>query len=207
MLTLTASGLVLFVAAYATAVASPGPGVAATVARTLGRGLGGAAGWVAGFVIGDLLWFWAAALGLAAMVKAYPGVLDLVRYAGAAYLMYIAWSLWTAPVLATTVSPITTVEPFWQPLLASLALTLGNAKIIVFFMAVLPSVVDLTVLTALDIAVLSSLIVLVMTVVMGVYTIAGARARRLLQTPAAIRTVNRLSGGVVAGAAVAIARN
>lgn len=204
---MTTAGLLVFIAAYATAVASPGPGVAATVARSLGQGMRGAAGWIAGFVIGDLIWFWAAALGLAMVAKAHSGILDVVRYAGAAYLIFVAWKLWTAPAGTIETEPVGGEEPFWRPCLAALALTLGNPKVIVFFMAILPSVVDLATLTLAEVAWLSAVIAIVLSLVMLSYSLAGARARSLFKRPGAIRIVNRITGTAMVGAAVAIARN
>src|ERR1700727_1040890 len=91
-------GLVTFCAAYFVAVATPGPGVAAVVAQSLARGSNGAAAFIAGFLVGDLVWFFAAALGLSALAQTAQGAFLAVKYAGAAYLLYLAYKLWTAPV-------------------------------------------------------------------------------------------------------------
>src|SRR5215475_6328252 len=91
---MTLTGLLLFSAAYATAVFSPGPGVAALVARVLARGLRGAPAFIAGFLIGDLVWFTVAATGLALLAQTFAMVFLAVKYAGAAYLLYLAWRLW-----------------------------------------------------------------------------------------------------------------
>src|SRR6204780_2707039 len=90
-------GLPTFCAVYFLAVATPGPGVAAVIAQGLARGSAGAPAFIAGFVVGDLLWFCAAALGLAALAQTAHAVFVLVRYAGALYLLYLAYKLWTAP--------------------------------------------------------------------------------------------------------------
>src|SRR5262245_2903521 len=90
-------GLVVFCAVYALAVATPGPGVAAVLARSLARGAQGAPAFLAGFLIGDLVWFAFAATGLAAIAKSVQGVFLIIKYAGALYLLYLAYRLWTAP--------------------------------------------------------------------------------------------------------------
>jgi threonine/homoserine/homoserine lactone efflux protein len=205
--TLTLSGLAVFTGVYLTAVAAPGPGVAATVARALGGNSRGAVSWVTGFVIGDLIWFWAAVAGLSVIAKTHAAVLDVLRYCGAAYLLYVAWKLWSAPTGPLEGPATADDEAFWKPCVASLSLTIGNPKVIVFFMAVLPNVVDLARLTIADIAVLSAVIVVVLGGIMAAYSLAGLRARRLFARPSAIRILNRITGGVIAGAAVAIARN
>jgi threonine/homoserine/homoserine lactone efflux protein len=83
-------GLLIFVAVYALAVATPGPGVAAIIARSLARGLKGAPAFIAGFLIGDLIWFTAAALGLSAIAQTGFAIFAVIKYAGAAYLLSLA---------------------------------------------------------------------------------------------------------------------
>src|ERR1700736_4180639 len=90
-------GLSVFTLAYVLAVATPGPGVAAIIARSLGHGMRGAPAFIAGFLVGDLVWFTFAATGLAMLAQSAYTVFLIVEYAGVAYLLYLAYGLWTAP--------------------------------------------------------------------------------------------------------------
>src|ERR1700759_426414 len=90
-------GLGLFCLVYLLATASPGPGIAAVVARVLSRGTHGLVAFIAGFVVGDLIWFTCAATGMAALAQTAHVAFMLVKYAGATYLLYLAYRLWTAP--------------------------------------------------------------------------------------------------------------
>ncbi len=198
------AGLLVFALAYVMATASPGPGTAAVVARTLARGPGGSAGFIAGFVLGDLIWFSVAASGLALLAETFAALFTALRYAGAAYLLFLAWKLWTAPAVvpgAAAAAP----EKGGRLFLAGLAITLGNPKVIVFFLALLPTVVDLPSLTPGGFAAIALLSAAILTSVLAAYTLAAARARRLLASPRAVRVVNRGSGAAMAGAAVAVA--
>src|SRR5688572_31223517 len=94
---MTLYGLLTFCAVYALTVASPGPGVAAVIARSLAHGLKGSPAFIAGFLAGDLVWFGIAATGLAAVAKTAATLFVVLKYAGAAYLLFLAWKLWTAP--------------------------------------------------------------------------------------------------------------
>jgi threonine/homoserine/homoserine lactone efflux protein len=199
------AGLLVFALAYVMATASPGPGVAAVVARTLARGTGGSAGFIAGFVLGDLIWFAVAASGLALLAEAFAALFTAVRYAGAAYLLFLAWKLWTAPAVVPGTATPAPLEKGGRLFLAGLAITLGNPKVIVFFLALLPTVVDLPSLTLWGFVEIALLSVAILTSVLVAYTLAAARARRLLTTPRAVRAVNRGSGAAMAGAAVAVA--
>ena len=202
---MTLTGLLLFSAAYATAVFSPGPGVAALVARVLARGLYGAPAFIAGFLIGDLVWFTVAATGLALLAQTFALVLLAVKYAGAAYLLYLAWRLWTAPAAAGEVAVAAPSERPLRLFLGSLSLTLGNPKPIIFFLAILPTVVDLTRLDRGGFAEIAALMAVILTAILGGYALTAAYARRLFTSARAIRAVNRGTGAVMAGAVIAIA--
>jgi len=203
----TLYGISVFCLVYALSVASPGPGVAAVVARSLARGTQGALAFIAGFLVGDLVWFTVAATGLAALAQTAYTVFAAVKYAGAAYLLYLAWRMWTAPARELNGQ---NMEPSQKPsrlFLGSLALTMGNPKTMVFFFALLPTVVQLETLSLAGSLGIAGAISVVLPLVLGAYVLAAVRARRLLQSPRAVRLVNRGSATVMAGAAVAVARS
>lgn len=202
---MTFTGLLVFAAAYAMAVATPGPGVAAIVARALGNGLNGIGWFILGFVLGDLTLFWIAAFGLAAIAQAHAGELTLIKYAGAAYLLYLAYKLWTAPAVVAEAEPTTERAGGAKLFLTSYALTVGNPKAIVFFMALLPAIVDLQKLSLAGIGELSLVIIPIISVILGLFAFAASRARALFRSTRAVRTLNRGTGAVMAGAAAAVA--
>jgi threonine/homoserine/homoserine lactone efflux protein len=197
-------GLLTFCAVYALTVATPGPGVAAVIARSLAHGFKGAPAFVAGFIVGDLTWFGIAATGLAALAKNATTVFVVIKWAGVAYLLYLAWKLWTAP--AERVAVVADQRQHgWRAFLASLMLTLGNPKAILFFLALLPTVVDLASMNTLRFMEISLAISVILPGVLFTYVFLAARARQLFTTPRAVRRLNRSSGVAMAGAAVVIA--
>ena len=196
--------LIVFAAAYLAILVLPGPGVTALVARVLARGPTGAPAFIAGFVGGALIWFTIAATGLAVLAQAFAAVFAVIRYAGAAYLLYLAWKLWTSaarPLETSAVAP----ERRGRLFLAGLAINLGNPKVIVFFLALLPTVVDLGTLTLIGFFELAAIVVVIAGSILTAYALAAARVRRLFTSARAARLVNRGSGVVMAGAAVSIA--
>jgi len=120
------AGLLLFSSALFIAAASPGPGIAAIVARVLGRGPRDAIAFSIGVALGDVVWLTFAILGLAALAQAFHEVFLVIKYAGAAYLLYIAYKIWTAPAVARDVTAEERAEHPAKLLLGGLALTLGN---------------------------------------------------------------------------------
>jgi len=199
----TASALLVFAGAYLAVLVMPGPGVTALVARVLARGPQGAPAFIAGFVAGALAWFSLAATGMALLAALLAPVFIVIRYAGAAYLLFLAWKLWNAAPRAavlTDAAPDGRMRLF----LLGLAINLGNPKVILFFLALLPTVVDLSALTPLGFLELAGLVTLIASSVLGTYALIAARARRLLTAPRAQRLVNRGSAVAVAGAAASI---
>ena len=94
------TGLFVFATALFVAAASPGPGIAAIVARVLGRGVRGAGPFAAGVALGDVVWLSLAVGGLAVLAQAVQPVFLVIKWIGVAYLLYLAWQMWTAPVVA-----------------------------------------------------------------------------------------------------------
>ena len=199
------TGILTFCAVYALAVATPGPGIAAVIARSLAHGFRGAPAFVAGFIMGDLTWFAIAATGLAALARTAATVFIVIKWAGVAYLLYLAWKLWTAPAERVAVANDDDRQHGWRAFIASLMLTLANPKAILFFLALLPTVVDLASLNAVRFFEISLAMALIMPLVMFTYVFLAARARELFTTPKAVRRLNRSSGVAMAGAAVVVA--
>ena len=204
---MTLYGLSVYCLVYALSVASPGPGVAAVVARSLARGAHGAPAFIVGFLVGDLIWLTVAATGLAALAQTAHTVFALMKYLGAAYLLYLAWRMWTAPAKDLNGAQIESSQRPSRLFLGSLTLTMGNPKTMVFFLALLPTVVQLEALSLAGFLEIAAVSALVLPLVLGAYVLAAVRARRMLQSPRAVRLINRGSATVMAGAAVAVARS
>lgn len=198
------ANLALFATIYALAVASPGPGIAALVARVLTHGTGGIGAFIAGFVAGDLVWFGVAAGGVALLAQSLAVAFVALKYAGALYLAVLAWKTWTARTDRIDAVPASGGSRA-RLFLGGLALTLGNPKVILFFLALLPSVVDLDHVPTLGFVAIGATIVVILSAVLSVYALAAARARRVFTSPRARRAINRTSGTVMAGAAIVIA--
>jgi len=200
---MTLGSLALFAAVYFAAVATPGPGLAALVARVIAYGLAGIAPFILGYVVGDMVWLIVAGTGLAALAKAFAGAFTAIKYAGAAYLLYLAWRTATAPAARGEAPP--PASRGFRAFLGSLSLTLGNPKVMVFFLSIMPLVVDVQSLTPWRLAELVAVCVPVIASTLAAYALAADRARALFRSARAMRIAHRAAGGVMAGVAVAVA--
>ena len=192
---MTITSLVIFAAVYFVAVATPGPGIAALIARVLGQGLEGVAPFIAGYFIGDMVWLTLAATGLAVVAKTFAGVFLAIKFAGAAYLLFLAWRMATAPPASGG----------WRAFLASLSLPLGNPKVMVFFLSIMPLFVDVRALCLLTLLQLSVVSAIVIFSTLALYALAANRARGFLRSTRAMKLVHRAAAGLMAGVAVAVA--
>jgi threonine/homoserine/homoserine lactone efflux protein len=192
--------LVAFTIAYAIAVLVPGPGVAAVVARALGGGFAAAVPMVVGILAGDLVYLVFAVFGLAAIAHYFNAVFIVVRIAGAAYLLYVAWKFWNARPGAEQIRPRDN-EPWSRTFLAGFSLTLGNPKTIVFYLALLPTVIPLDRMTPLAFSELVGIVIVVLLAIGLGYAFLAARARDFFRSAKAVRRLNRTAGVMMATAA------
>jgi threonine/homoserine/homoserine lactone efflux protein len=199
------ASLLLFAAVYFAAVATPGPGVAALVARVLAHGLKGVAPFIAGYVVGDLVWLTIAGTGLAVVAHEFAGLFIALKFAGVAYLLYVAWGMARASSqLEAGLAPARSALG-WRAFSGSLSLTLGNPKVIVFFLSIMPLLVDLNAMTPAIFAEIAVTCMIVLTATLAAYALAADRARALLSSRRAVRIAHRAAAGLMAGVAIAIA--
>lgn len=202
---MTLAGLLLFASVYVAAVATPGPGVALVVSRSLGRGLDNVGWFIGGFLAGDYVLFLLATGGLAVVAQTFETVFTMLRYLGAAYLIYMAYKIWTQPAKPVGVDALFVRESRRQAFLSSFVLTLGNPKTIIFFVSIMPLAVDMKAITPLAFAELSLVILLVLPTVLFGYALLADRARRVFRSEKALRRINKGTATMMAGAAIAIA--
>lgn len=200
------ASLVVFAGILIVAAGTPGPNVGALVARVISRGHKGVFPFMFGLWVGDAVWLSLAVWGLSALAQSFHMVFLALKYAGVAYLIYLAWKMWFAPVETTVDENAIPRDGEARKLfLSALAVTLGNPKIMVFYVAILPTVIDITHVSPVGWGELLAVMFAVLATVDTGWVVLAAQARRLLRSPRSMRIANRTSAGMMAGAAVAIA--
>jgi threonine/homoserine/homoserine lactone efflux protein len=202
---MTLAGFVTYAGALAIAAAIPGPGVTALVARALGSGFRSSLAMSLGLICGDLTYLTAVVLGLALVAQTFGTVFLVIKWLGVAYLAFLAWTFWTSGITPENIEARKGKGGLFTSFLAGLTVTLGNPKTMIFYLALTPTLVDLRTITVADYGILAVVTVLVLLVVLVPYLALAAKARWLLKTPRALRTLNRTAAVFMAGAAAAIA--
>ena len=199
------ASIALFCLAVVVGTATPGPTVVTLFARVLALGRRGNLAFSAGLVIGDILWLACAVFGVAAVAAVAHEVMLALKYLGAAYLLFLAYKLWTAPTGLNGDLP--TVQPS-RPLRAAaggMAVAIANPKTMMFYLALIPNLVDVGQIDAVVFLELSVLVTIIYSGVLAGYTMGAVRARRLLSSDRARRAINRGSSVVLVGTAGVVA--
>jgi threonine/homoserine/homoserine lactone efflux protein len=198
------SSLLIFAGALIVAAGSPGPSIAALVARVIAKGWRDVLPFLAAMWIGEAIWLSLAVFGLAFVAQTFHFAFVVVKWVGVAYLAWLAWKMWTAPVTVREDQLPNNDSPA-KLFAAGMAVTLGNPKIMMFYMALLPTIIDLGSVTLAGWVELTLTMAMVLIAVDLIWTAAAAQARRLLKSARAMRIANRVSATTMAGAAAAIA--
>lgn len=182
----------------------PGPGITALIARALGTTFSESLAMAVGISLGDVVFLTAVVLGLSVVAEAFGFVFLIIKYVGAAYLVWMAYKIWTAGIVRTDVKAASGASAL-QALASGLFVTLGNPKAMLFYLALVPTIVDITRVTFSDYVILIVVSLAVLLAVTIPYIALAAKARDLLRHPAAVKRLNRASATFLAATAGYIA--
>ncbi|MFL9885619.1 LysE family translocator [Paraburkholderia agricolaris] len=198
------SALLVFALALIIAAGTPGPSVAALVARVLTNGFRDVLPFLAAMWLGEALWLTCAVAGLAVIARSFGMVFIVLKFAGVAYLLFLAWKMWRAPADVQG-NDLPSGQSPWRMFVAGMLVTLGNPKIMVFYLALLPTIIDLSRIgTVAWFELTLTMLIVLMAVDFG-WALLATRARKLLTTRRAVKITNRASATLMAGVAAAIA--
>ena len=138
-----------------------------------------------------------------AVANLFSEIFVVIKFAGAAYLLWLAWTFWRAGIDPAKMHAAQGAG-FWPSFAGGFSITMGNPKTIIFYMALLPTVVDLHTITVQRYGVLVVLTILVLYLVVTPYIVLASRARAFLRNPRALRWLNRSAATAMAGAATFI---
>ncbi|ASQ03465.1 LysE family translocator [Sinorhizobium meliloti WSM1022] len=191
-----------FAAASAVLLAIPGPTILLVISYALGHGRKIAGATVAGVALGDFTAMTASMLGLGALLATSAAVFTVLKWVGAAYLVWLGIKLWRAPVANDSGSTVET-SPAERPLrifIHTYAVTALNPKSILFFVAFLPQFLDLSRPLFAQMAIFETTFLILATINAALYAWLAAAAGSTIRKPNVRRIVNRLGGSLLIGA-------
>jgi threonine/homoserine/homoserine lactone efflux protein len=203
-MTITLDQLLLYACGMAVLWVIPGPVWVALTARALSGGMAGAWPLAVGVALGDLIWPLCAVFGLTWVLSVYGGFLEMLRWVASGVFVAMGVLLIRKPAEALTANSRLTKPGIWPGFAVGVAAVIGNPKAILFYMGVLPGFFDLSRVTGWDIAAIISVSATVPMLGNLGLALSLDRARRLLSSPAALRRLNIISGGLLLAVACVI---
>ncbi|MDQ1745153.1 MAG: hypothetical protein QOE23_3492 [Pseudonocardiales bacterium] len=195
----------VFMLAFAASAAAPGPEIAGLLARTLGNGIRSGFPLAGGIVVGKLALLSAAVIGLTGLVAALGPAFAVLRYLGAAYLIWLGIKKWRRAgrlLAAAATAPTSLVREVGL----GMAMTLSNPIALVFYVALLPGVIEVSDVSVQSYLILCTILVLVKAVVVLGYGLMAELARKLLSAADSKSRIDRISAVlfVLAGLLIAL---
>lgn len=191
-----------FAAAAAVVIAIPGPTTLMVTGHAMSSGTRVALASLLGVALGDFTAIACSVLGLGAILAASAEAFTVLKWAGALYLVYLGIKLWRAPAV-----PLGAVGPgqvarrsMRRAIAESFSVTLLNPKGLLFFAAFLPQFIDMHHAVLPQVVVLALTFEVLAASSLALYIFMTARARRVMESPRAIRIMNRAGGTMLIGA-------
>lgn len=179
---------------------TPGPGIFAILARALNSGAKSCIPLAFGMAISDVIYLILATFGLAAIAENYGGLFTAIRFIGAAYLMYLGWKMLTAKVDEEIQNNKLGRSSWLSSLIQGFLISASNPKVILFYIAFLPTFIDLTKLSVSDIVMVSGLTLFALMVGLILVAVMASSVRKYLKSQRALKRLNRTAGGIMIGA-------
>ncbi|WP_237215331.1 LysE family translocator [Falsiroseomonas oryziterrae] len=190
-----------FVAAATVMLLIPGPTILLVIGQSLGGGARNAAPLVAGVALGDLTAMTLSLVGLGAILAASAAAFTALKWAGAAYLVYLGVRMWRAPVSAEAAPPLSARRAFRE----AYVVTALNPKGIVFFVAFVPQFLDPARPFVVQAAILVATFVTLAACNAGAYALLAGRLSGAVRRPSLRRALNRAGGAVLVAAGLTVA--
>ena len=186
---------------------TPGAGAVNTMANSIGVGWARSIWGILGQQLALVAHVAIVAAGVGVLVAGSPVLFDVVRYGGAAYLVYLGIRQWRSrPSGDDGDAVVRGPESRWSMVRRGLLVNLTNPKAIVFFLAFIPQFVRPDRPLLPQYVVLGATVVVIDVLVMWFFFATAATGlRRLTRSRRGQRTVNRLFGGLFVGVGVLLA--
>lgn len=196
-----------FVVATATMIALPGPSVLLTVSHSISFGWQHALSTVAGATIGIAIQLVVATIGLTSLLNVVADAFEWIRWAGAAYLVYLGIKQWR--IASESLEVDTSSVSKANLLVQGLVITIPNPKSLIFIAAFLPQFIDAARPPGLQFAIIVPTFLVITFTVTSIWALVAGKALGFLQSQRAFKPVSRTAGGlmILAGTGLALARH
>ena len=192
-----------FAALFIASAITPGPDTMTIFSRALSGGRFSAAPFTLGVVLAKLTLLTFVIFGFAAIAQTFNPFLMALKFAGAIYLAWIGIKTWRKSGIPQSHS--LTEDVSLRDSIVGYSLGISNPQAIVFYIAVLPNVIEIQYIGLTTYFVLCLTLACSMILVALIYSLLAIRLRSLFQSEKAHRAINRIAGGMMIGVAIIVA--
>ncbi|MGH8318866.1 MAG: LysE family translocator [Steroidobacteraceae bacterium] len=185
--------------AVAILVLMPGPVVTLVVANSLSHGSRSGLATVAGASIGNAILLGATAVGLVAFFALLSEIFEVVRWAGAIYLIWLGIKAWRAHGAKGFAIVPTAKQSSRAVFLQGFLIAITNPKALVFYIAFLPQFVDSHLPAGPQLLVMIGTMVVMALLSDSAYAVLAGRARGWFTAPGRRRLQSRITGTLLIG--------
>ena len=170
---------------------SPGAGAIASMSSGLNYGFRHGYWNAIGLQVALVLQIVVVAAGVGVLFATTPLAFQAVKWFGVAYLLYLAYLQWTAPVKDIEIQQEKRDKSALALLLNGFVVNISNPKAIVFLLAVLPQFLDLSKPQWIQYLIMAATMITIDLIVMAGYTGLASKVLRLLRSPRQQKYLNR----------------
>lgn len=181
---------------------TPGPGTFALLSKALNSGVKDCVPLSLGMTISDIVYLILASFGLAAIAENYVGLFLLIRFVGATYLIYLGYKMWTAKVMTdfNQLNNKSEAKSWISGFIQGFLISASNPKVILFYIAFLPSFMDLSLLNGSDVLLISVLTFFALMIGLSLISFVASSVRQYLKSNRAAQRLNKTAGSIMIGA-------
>lgn len=193
---------------------TPGPGSFALISRALLFGGKACVSMALGMATSGVIYLIFACFGLATLAANWESAFTAIRIIGAVYLMYLGWKMWRTPAslphmdAKTSASSKTIWMQAGKSFIQGMAISATNPKVIFFYIAFLPSFMNVEALTLADISLSAAITFSALLAALLIIAAGASQARELLRSEYSLSALNKTAGAMMFGAgSVMVARS
>ena len=177
-------------------MATPGLGVLSVVSRAISSGFKHAIFMSIGMVLGDIIFLLLSIFGLGMIATSFSTLFILIKIIGGIYLIFFGLKIFMAKTshFDTALQKNSTL---FLDFSSGLFITLSNPKVIAFYVGFLPAFIDLSKLNNKDVALVSFLVLVILSSILFFYAYFASKAKELIKKAKIQMILNRTTGAII----------
>ena len=157
--------------------------------------------------MGDILYLTLAFYGLVSIAQNYTLIFDTIRIIGALYLLYLGYKIFTSKQSTNIADAKQSYKGFISSVLQGFLISSSNPKVILFYLAFLPTFVDLNTVQTSDIIVMICLTFIALMMGLLLISFSAHKARKIFKSEKATSILNKIAGSIMGIAGIYLLAN